>query len=218
MNMPAAIRLMLVDDHMIVRVGLRKVFEESADIEVIGEAASVAEAVEYAAHLEPDVVLMDMRLPDGTGVDACRQILAARPHTRVLFLTSYEDEEAVFSAVFAGAGGFLLKEIGSDSLLAAVRAVAAGQSILDPSATRAIAERMKALSRAEAQDRAGASLSAQEKRVLALVADGKTNKEIGAELGLSEKTVKNHLSNVFQKLQVGRRAHAAAIYRQTKPN
>jgi DNA-binding NarL/FixJ family response regulator len=214
MESPARIRLLLVDDHMIVRLGLRAVFEESADIEVVGEAGTVTEAIDAASRVEPDVVLMDMRLPDGSGVDACRQILATHPQTRVVFLTSYDGEEEVFSAVFAGARGFLLKEIGSDSLLAAVRAVAAGQSILDPTTTRAMAEKLKALSQSDVQDRTGGSLSAQEQRVLALVAEGKTNKEIAAALGLSDKTVKNHLSNIFQKLQVSRRAHAAAIFRK----
>jgi len=216
MESPTRIRLLLVDDHMIVRLGLRTVFEESADIEVVGEAGSVAEAIDAASRVKPDVVLMDMRLPDGSGVDACRRILAAHPQTRVAFLTSYEGEEAVFSAVLAGARGFLMKEIGSDSLLAAVRAVAAGHSILDPATTRAMAEKLKALSRSDVQDRTGGSLSAQEQKVLALVADGKTNKEIADALGLSDKTVKNHLSNIFQKLQVSRRAHAAAIFRERR--
>jgi len=214
---PQAVRLLLVDDHAIVRLGLRTVFERTEDIRVIGEAGGVKEAVDAASSLAPDVVLMDMRMPDGTGVDACREILAVRPETRVLFLTSYHDEEALFSAVFAGARGFLVKEIGGDALLAAVRAVAAGQSILDPAAARAVAERMKGLAGPDAKERAPESLSSQEKRVLALVADGRTNKEIAAALGLSDKTVKNYLSRVFEKLQVGRRAHAAAIYRQSNP-
>jgi two-component system response regulator DevR len=211
------ISLLLVDDHAIVRLGLRMVFERSEDIWVIGEAGSVKEAVEAASRLAPDVVLMDMRMPDGTGVDACREILAERPETRVLFLTSYHDEEALFSAVFAGARGFLLKEIGGDALLAAVRAIATGQSILDPIAARAVAEKMSGLAGSDAKERAAESLSSQEKRVLALVAEDKTNKEIAAALGLSDKTVKNYLSTIFQKLQVGRRAHAAAIYRRRNP-
>lgn len=212
------ISVLLVDDHLIVRVGLRTLLEDTGDIDVLGEAGSVAEAVDCALRLHPRVVLMDMRLPDGTGVEACREILAGYPDAKVLFLTSYSDEEAVFSAVFAGARGFLPKEIGSDALIAAVRAVAAGQSILDPSMTRTIAERLKALSQQDVRDRSGESLSAQEKRVLVLVAEGKTNKEIAAELGLSDKTIKNHLSNVFQKLQVTRRAHAAAIFRKQRGN
>jgi two-component system, NarL family, response regulator DevR len=216
-NPPASIRLLLVDDHAIVRLGLRTVFERTDDIRVVGEAGGVKEAVDAASRLAPDLVLMDMRMPDGTGVDACREILAVMPETRVLFLTSYDDEEALFSAVFAGARGFLLKEIGGDALLAAVRAVAADQSILDSAATRAVLEKMKGLAGSDAKERVVEALSSQEKRVLALVADGKTNKEIAAALGLSDKTVKNYLSTVFQKLQVGRRAHAAAIYRQSNP-
>jgi DNA-binding NarL/FixJ family response regulator len=212
----ASVRLLLVDDHAIVRIGLRTLFEQSPGIEVVGEAANVADAVSSAVRLTPNVVLMDMRLPDGSGADACREILAACPETRVLFLTSYEDEETVLSAVFAGAHGFLLKEIGGESLVAAVKAVAAGQSILDPVATRIVAERMQSLS---SSGTAGDddSLSAQEKRVLALVAQGQTNKEIAAALGLSDKTVKNYLSTVFQKLRVSRRAHAAAIFSRRRP-
>ena len=212
----ASVRLLLVDDHAIVRIGLRTLFEQSPGIEVVGEAANVADAVSSAIRLTPNVVLMDMRLPDGSGADACREILSACPETRVLFLTSYEDEEAVLSAVFAGAHGFLLKEIGGESLVAAVRAVATGQSILDPMATRIVAKRMQSLSSSGA---AGGddSLSAQEKRVLALVAQGQTNKEIAASLGLSDKTVKNYLSTVFQKLRVSRRAHAAAIFSRRRP-
>jgi two-component system response regulator DevR len=213
---PGRISVLLVDDHQVVRVGLRTLLEDTGYIDVLGEAGTVGEAVDRALRLHPQVVVMDMRLPDGTGVEACREILAADADARVLFLTSYSDEEAVFSAVFAGARGFLPKEIGGDSLVAAVRAVAAGQSILDPSMTRTIAERLKSLSQQDVRDRSGESLSTQEKRVLALVAEGKTNKEIAAELGLSDKTVKNHLSNVFQKLQVTRRAHAAAIFRKQR--
>jgi DNA-binding NarL/FixJ family response regulator len=211
-----SVRLLLVDDHAIVRIGLRTLFKQSPGIEVVGEAANVADAVSSTIRLTPNVVLMDMRLPDGSGADACREILSACPETRVLFLTSYEDEEAVLSAVFAGAHGFLLKEIGGESLVAAVRAVAAGQSILDPVATRIVARRMQSLSSYGA---AGGddSLSAQEKRVLALVAQGQTNKEIAASLGLSDKTVKNYLSTVFQKLRVNRRAHAAAIFSRRRP-
>ena len=206
------IRVLIVDDHSIVRPGLRTLFEESGRIEVVGEAGSVADAVTEAARLAPDVVLIDMRLSDGSGIDACREILAGRPTTRVLFLTSDEDEEAMLSAVFAGAYGYLHKEIEGEALVGAVKAVAAGQSILDPAATRAMAERMRTLSGADAGGGAPDSLSPQEKRVLALVAQGMTNKQIAAALGLSDKTVKNYLSSVFQKLRVSRRAHAAAIF------
>jgi two-component system response regulator DevR len=202
---------MLVDDHEIVRIGLRTLFAQTEGLEVVAESATAADAVDEAIRTNPDVVLMDVRLRDGSGVDACREILAKCPATRVLFLTSYDDEEAMLTAVFAGAQGYLLKEIGSESLLRAIRCVAAGQSILDPAATRALVDKMQSML---ASGTAGGadSLSSQEHRVLALVAQGKTNKEIATALDLSDKTVKNYLSNIFQKLRVTRRAEAAAIF------
>lgn len=207
----SSIRLLLVDDHEIVRMGLRELFNRSDGIEVVGEAGSVADALAEATRLKPDVILMDVRLPDGSGVEACRDILAACPDTHVLYLTSYQDDEAMLSAVFAGAHGFLQKEIGGDALVRAVKEVGAGHSILDPAATRVIIEQMRSLSTPEAA-REGDPLSPQEQRVLALVAQGKTNKEIATDLGLSDKTVKNYLSNVFQKLRVHRRSQAAVIF------
>jgi two-component system response regulator DevR len=210
-----AIRLLLVDDHEIVRMGLRTLFARSPGIEVVAVADCVASAIDEAERLKPDVVLMDVRLPDGSGVEACREILAANNDTRVLFLTSYPDEDAMLAAVFAGAKGYLLKEIGGDSLVNAIKAVAAGQSILDPAATRVMVERMQALTRLDAANDSG-SLSPQEQRVLALVAQGKTNKEIAAAIQLSPKTVKNYLSHIYQKLQVSRRTQAAMLFRQTK--
>jgi DNA-binding NarL/FixJ family response regulator len=155
---------------------------------------------------------MDLRLADGSGVDACREILAALPQTRVLFLTSYHDDEAVLSAIFAGAQGYLLKEVGADVLIDAVKTVAAGRSILDPLATKIVLERMRSLSSIVPSGAEGQRLSEQEQRVLALVAEGKTNKEIAAALDLSEKTVKNYLSNIFQKLHITRRTQAASLY------
>ena len=206
------VTLLIVDDHEVVRTGLRTLFGRSPGVEVIGEADSVASAVAEAARLKPAVVLMDLRLPDGSGVEACREILAARPDTRVLFLTSYGDEDAMLGAVLAGAHGYLLKEIGGDALVQAVKAVAAGQSILDPAATRVIKERLQSLSGPDLHGAMGEALSAQEQRVLEQVAQGKTNKEIAAALGLSDKTVKNYLSNIFDKLRISRRSHAAAIF------
>ena len=203
------IRLLLVDDHEIVRMGLRELFDRSEGIEVVGEAGSVAGAVAEATRLKPGVILMDVRLPDGSGVEACRDILAACPETRVVFLTSYQDDEVILAAVFAGAHGFLQKEIGGESLVRAVKEVVSGKSILDPAAIRVIIEQMRSLSAQE-----GDPLSPQEQRVLALVAQGKTNKEIAAVLGLSDKTVKNYLSNTFQKLRVSRRSQAAVIFSQ----
>lgn len=208
------IRLLLVDDHEVVRVGLRTLFSHSQDIEVIGEAATADAAVSESARLKPDIVLMDVRLPDGSGVGACRDILAnqAAP-PRILFLTSFGDEDAMLSAVFAGAQGYLLKEIAGDSLVSAVRTVAAGHSILDAAVTRAMIEKMRKLAHSGLTS-AGEPLSPQEQRVLALVAKGKTNKEIAVSLQLSSKTVKNYLSNIFQKLRVHRRSQAAVIYSQ----
>jgi len=210
------IRVLLVDDHEVVRVGLRTLFSHTHDINIIGEAATTDAAVSESARLKPDVVLMDVRLPDGSGVDACRDILANQPAApQILFLTSFGDEDAMLSAVFAGAQGYLLKEIGGASLISAVKTVAAGQSILDPTATRVLIEKMKSLSRSgSGPSSAEDSLSPQEQRVLALVAQGKTNKEIAASLKLSSKTVKNYLSNIFQKLRIHRRSQAAVIYSQ----
>lgn len=205
------IRLLLVDDHEIVRMGLRELFNRSDGIEVVGEAGSVAGTLAEATRLKPDVILMDVRLPDGSGVEACREILTACPETRVLFLTSYQDDEAMLSAVFAGAHGFLQKGIGGDFLVRAVKEVGSGHSILDPAAIRVIIEQMHSLSTPNGAH-GGDPLSPQEQRVLALVAQGKTNKEIAAVLGLSDKTVKNYLSNTFQKLRVSRRSQAAVIF------
>jgi DNA-binding NarL/FixJ family response regulator len=157
---------------------------------------------------------MDLRLPDGTGIDACRDILSAQPGTRVLFLTSHSDEEAVVSTILAGAAGYLLKEVGSQALVDAIELVHSGQSILDPKVTTAVLRRMSMLDAkaATAKQPSKDILSPQERRILALVVEGKTNKEIAKVLGLSDKTVKNYLSNAFQKLHVGRRSHAAALY------
>lgn len=205
---------MLVDDHEVVRLGLSSLFKHSDRIEVVAEAGTVAEAVAQAARHHPDVVLMDLRLPDGTGLDACREILGARPSTRVLFLTSYSDEEAVVSTVLAGAAGYLLKEVGSKALIGAIELVHGGQSILDPKVTTAVLDRMSTLVKASATSKRSNSddLSPQESRILVLVVEGKTNKEIAKAMGLSDKTVKNYLSNAFQKLHVRRRSHAAAVF------
>jgi DNA-binding NarL/FixJ family response regulator len=204
-----AVRLLLVDDHEVVRLGLRALFERTGRIEVIGEAGTMADAVTKAAKLKPDVVLLDFRLPDGSGVEACREIRADCPDTRVLFLTSFADENAVLSAVLGGAGGYLLKEIGGEALIRAIEAVAGGQSILDSAITKPVLARIRALSTSTSESEV---LSPQEQKVLALVAEGKTNKEIAAALKLSDKTVKNYLSHVFQKLQISRRSQAAAYF------
>jgi DNA-binding NarL/FixJ family response regulator len=203
--------VLLVDDHEVVRVGLRALLDREPHIEVVGEAATAAEAVDRAARLRPDVVVLDVRLPDRSGVEACREIRSVDPRIRILMLTSYADEEAVVSSILAGASGYLLKQIRGRELVQAIEAVAAGQSLLDPAVTRTVIERMQRLATAEPPDEVG-QLSVQERRVLALVAEGKTNKEIGATLGLSDKTVKNYLSHVFEKLHLTRRSEAAAFF------
>lgn len=205
--MPEAIRLLLVDDHEVVRAGLRTLLGDIEGIEIVGEAATVAGAVGEAARLVPGVVLMDLRLPDGSGVDACREILSSAPRTRILFLTSHSDEQAVMSTLLAGAAGYVLKDIGHQALVRAIRDAAAGRPIVDDRLTE----------RAIAGVRKADMLSAQERRVLALVVDGKTNKEIAAALDLSEKTVKNYLSNSFQKLGVTRRSQAAVLFAGGRP-
>lgn len=204
-------RLLIVDDSEMVRAGLRTLLGIDPAIEVVGEAASVATGVEAAVRHKPNVVLLDIRLPDGTGIDACREILKRSPETRVLILSSVMDDTVVDEAIRAGAHGYLLKEIDGRGLVTAIRDVAAGKSILDPALTARV---MQLLKSGGGNRDAFATLSPQEKRVLALIAEGCTNKEAGVKLGLSEKTVKNYLSTVFEKLHVSRRAEAAVIYAQ----
>lgn len=205
------IRVLLVDDHEVIRVGLRTVLGQSQGVTIIGEAGTMAEAIEQAQKLKPDVILMDVRLPDGSGVNACREILSARPETRVIFLTSYADDDSVLAAVLAGAHGYVLKEIDSAALLDALQSVAKGQSILDSSVTERALQWLRGLHHVPTVPGTD-QLSSQEERVVALVAEGKTNKEIAVALGLSDKTVKNYLANVFQKLRITRRAQAAAFF------
>jgi two-component system response regulator DevR len=207
---------MLVDDHEVLRLGLRTLFSEAGGFEVIAEAGTVAAAVERARQLKPDLVLMDVRLPDGSGVEACRDIRTTSPATRVLFLTSFGDDEAVLGTILAGADGFLLKEVSGDELIRAVRTVASGRSILDPNITKRVMTKVKSLSVSGGEGKQE-TLAPQERRVLALVAEGKTNKEIAAALDLSEKTVGNYLSNIFQKLHVTRRSQAAVYFTRRFP-
>ena len=181
------------------------------DIAVVGEASTMKGAVVESCRLKPDVVLMDVRLSDGSGVDACRAIRDSCPATRVLFLSSYEDDEAVLAAVFGGASGYLLKQITAEGLMLAIRAVAQGQSILDPAITQPVLTRMR-LQKEQALEPQRTTLSVQQQRVLALIAEGKTNKEIGSSLELSDKTVKNYVRFIFQKMKVTRRGQAAAMF------
>lgn len=205
------VRLLLVDDHEVLRLGLRTLIERAGDVMVVGEVGTVAAALAEVERLKPDVVLMDVRLPDGNGAEACREVRAACPTTRVLFLTSFGDEAAVLAAVFGGAHGYLLKNIRGEALIQAITTVATGESILDPAVTQGILTRMRALTEPTAGSTL-ADLSSQEQRVLALVADGQSNKEIAAALDLSDKTVKNYLNHVYKKLQVKSRIQAALLF------
>ena len=211
------ISVLIVDDHEIVREGLRTMLSRQDDITVVGEAATVEDAVGESCRLQPDVVLMDVRLPGGSGVDACRAIRNSCPGTKVLFLSSYEDNDAVHVAVVGGASGYLLKQINGDALARAIHAVAQGQSILDPVITQPLLTRMQQ-QKEKASEPQRATLSSQQQRVLALVAEGKTNKEIGVSLELSDKTVKNYIRFIFQKMKVTRRAQAAAFFVRDSPS
>jgi DNA-binding NarL/FixJ family response regulator len=200
---------MLVDDHEIVRDGIRAMLDAEDDIVVTSEAASVREAVDEAGRTRPDVVVMDVRLSDGSGIEATREIRAARPETKVLMLTSFADDEALFSSIMAGASGYVLKQVKSGDLLRAIRAVGAGDSLLDPGVTNAVLDRLRK-GKHLMKDEKLARLSPQEERILQLIAEGWTNRQIGDELHLAEKTVKNYVSSILSKLEVARRAEAAA--------
>jgi DNA-binding NarL/FixJ family response regulator len=202
-------RILLVDDHEVVRLGLKTLIERQPDMEVVAEAATAAEAVTKALAHRPDVVVMDIRLAGDSGIDACREITLALPEAKVIMLTSYAEDEMLFAAIRAGATGYVLKQAGGQDVIRALNAVAEGHSLLDPALTeRVFAEVRRA---ARAQDvTAFAQLTEQERRVLALLADGRTNREIASELHLGEGTVRNYVSNIFGKLGVSNRAEAAA--------
>ncbi len=212
MTEPNSLRVLLVDDHELVRMGLRTLLSGAGGFVVAGEAGSVAEAVAAARMYRPDVVLMDVRLPDGSGVEACREIRSALPNVRVLMLTSYADEDAVFSAIVAGAAGYLLKQARADALLDAVRIVGRGGSLLDPAVAQKVLERIRASAVAPTRDDKLGALSDQERKILPLIAAGKTNREIGEALYLSEHTVKAYVSDLLSKLALRRRSEAAALF------
>src|SRR6266511_2774802 len=203
-------RILLVDDHEVVRVGLRALLSTVPGFTVVGEADSVASAIQAARRWRPDVVAMDVRLLDGSGVEACREIRSEFPEVRVIMLTSFADEEAVFASILAGASGYLLKQARGQALIDAVEAVWRGGSLLDPAVTRQVLERVRRLGDREVDEELS-RLSEQERKILPLIAEGKTNREIAAALSLSDRTVKSYVSNILTKLNLSRRAEAAAF-------
>ena len=209
---PRRIRVLVVDDSELVRSGLRTLLGSYPDVEVIGETDSAAGALREVQALRPDLVLLDLRLPDGDGCDVCRRILRDRPECRVLVLSSKLDARSVSEAITAGAHGYLIKDIDGPGLVQGIMDVAAGRTVLAPAITSQVMQLMRTSQHQESLRKRFDSLSAQERRVLEHVARGLTNKEVAAELGLSEKTVKNYLSNLFEKLQIARRSQAVALY------
>ena len=202
-------RIILVDDHEVVRLGLKSLLERHPQFEVVGEAGSARDALEQVAALEPDVVVMEIRLPGTSGIEACEQIVDQHPNTKVIMLTSYAEDEMLFSAIRAGASGYVLKQIASEELVKAIEAVGRGEALLDPAVTqRVFQEVRRAVKEEEAS--AFAHLSQQEKHVLLLVSEGKTNREIAKNLFLGEGTVRNYVSSILSKLGVNNRAEAAA--------
>ncbi len=201
-------RILLVDDHEIVRKGLRSLLDAEPDLEVVGEAGSAAEAIRRVGFDSPDVVVLDVRLPDASGVEACRNIRSAFPDVRVLMLTSFADEEALMAAILAGASGYLLKRIDSAALLESLRRIGRGESLIDPDMVTKLFSALRG--GGPSSDPLLDRLSDQERKVLDLIAEGKTNREISSEMFLAEKTVKNYVSNLLTKLGMSRRSEAAA--------
>jgi DNA-binding NarL/FixJ family response regulator len=202
------IRVYLLDDHEVVRRGLRDLLESDGDIEVVGESGTAQEATSRIPALRPHVAVLDGRLPDGSGVDVCRDIRSVDPTIKALILTSYDDDEALFAAIMAGASGYVLKQIAGTDLIDAVRRVAAGQSLIDPSLTARVLERLREGPKASSEL---ASLTDQERRIVELIAEGLTNRQIGDQLLLAEKTVKNYVSSILAKLGLERRTQAAVF-------
>ncbi|MEX2505040.1 MAG: response regulator transcription factor [Egicoccus sp.] len=207
------VRVFLVDDHEVVRRGLKDLIDAEDDLEVVGDAASAGMALAGIAQTSPDVALLDVRLPDGNGVEICRDVRARDPRIACLMLTSFGDDEALFDAIMAGAAGYLLKDVRGPDLLDAIRRVAAGDSLLDPSVTGKVLERLR---RGDDEDPRLTSLSEQERRILSLIAEGLTNRQIAERMHLAEKTVKNYVSNLLAKLGMQRRTEAAVFYTQVE--
>jgi two-component system response regulator DevR len=208
------VRVFLLDDHEIVRRGIADLLGDQTDIQVVGEAATVEEAMRRIPAAAPDVAVLDARLPDGSGIEVCRSVRASDPNIRCLILTSYDDDEAVFAAVLAGASGYVLKQIRGSSLVDAVRQVAAGQSLLDPRVTEKVLARIRG---GAPVDPRLAALSAQERRILDLIAEGLTNRQIGEALFIAEQTVKNNVTSLLAKLGMQRRTQAAVLGAQVGP-
>lgn len=204
------IRILIADDHEVVRLGVSALLDREHGFRVVGQAESGEEAVRLTRTLRPDVVLLDIRMPGGSGTEACRTITSEMPGIPVVMLTSFSDEEALFAAISAGASGYVLKRIGSQELVHAIRTVAGGGSMLDPGVTAAVLERLRYASHTEGKG-VFSDLTEQERRVLALVAQGKSNREIAGDMGLAEKTVRNYVSSVLGKLSLVSRAQAAAF-------
>ncbi len=200
------IRVFLLDDHEVVRRGVRELLEAEGDIEVVGEAGTAEEAVGRIPATSPDVAVLDVRLPDGSGVEVCRDVRSARPELACIMLTSFADDEALFEAIMAGAAGYVLKQVRGGELVDAIRRVAAGQSLLDPQVTAKVLERLR---QGSEEDERLRGLTEQERRILTLLADGKTNRQIAEEIFLAEKTVKNYVSNLLSKMGMSRRTEAA---------
>ena len=207
----STIRLLIVDDHEVVRIGLGAVLDLTPGMKVVGQARSKADAITQCRRTKADVVLLDIRLPDGSGIDAAREILSAHSDIRILFLTSFADEHTVLEAILSGAQGYVLKDIASAALIRAIKTVAAGQPLIDPRLATHTLSWVKHLSAGQTPAKRSL-LSPQEQRILPHVAGGLTNKEIAQRLDLSEKTVKNYLANIYSKLQIGRRSQVAAMY------
>lgn len=202
------IQVFLLDDHEIVRRGVRELIEAEDGIEVVGEAGTAAEALQRIPAVKPDVAVLDVRLPDGSGVEVCREVRSQLPGLSCLMLTSYSDDDALFEAIMAGAAGYVLKQIRGNDLVTAIRRVARGESLLDPTVTTKVLHRLRNPSE---EDERLAKLTPQERRILDLIAEGATNRQIGAELHLAEKTVKNYVSNMLMKLGMSRRTEAAVF-------
>jgi DNA-binding NarL/FixJ family response regulator len=203
---PQAIKVFLLDDHEIVRRGIRELLENEGDIEVVGESGSAEEAIRRIPALRPDVAILDGRLPDGTGIDVCREVRSVDPSINALILTSYDDDEALFAAIMAGASGYVLKQVRGNDLIDTVRRVAAGQSMLDPAVTAQVLERVRSGPKV---DPSLEQLTPQEQRILELIGEGMTNRQIGTTLFLAEKTVKNYVSSMLAKLGLSSRTQAA---------